>query len=181
MKKVLKFLMFTILSFESGFTQTAEVDENKSFTLAYPSFSVTVNNNPSPGHLFLGHTSGAGHLMILDNELIPLLYKKVSGSVFDFKLQPNGQLTYNIYSAYSYGMDNSGITDKQYLTPQEFALDVHDLQVIEDGSYYVFGRDHMKIDMSQYVPEGDTAAILIAHTIHHMDADDNELWRWHSF
>ena len=52
MKKVLKFLVFTILSFESGFTQTAEVDENKSFTLAYPSLSVTVNNNPSPGHLF---------------------------------------------------------------------------------------------------------------------------------
>jgi hypothetical protein len=34
--------------------------------------------------------------------------------------------------------------------------------------------------MSQYVPGGDTAAILIAQTIHHMDADDNELWRWKS-
>jgi hypothetical protein len=119
--------------------------------------------------------------MILDNELIPLFYKKVSGSVFDFKLQPNGKLTYNIYSVYSYGMDSSGITDKQYLTPQGFALDVHDLQVIEDGSYYVFGRDHITIDMSQYVAGGDTAAILVAHTIHHMDADDKELWRWHSF
>ena len=50
-----------------------------------------------------------------------------------------------------------------------------------DGSYYVFGRDHITIDMSQYVSGGDTAAILIAHTIHHMDAEDNELWRWNSF
>jgi len=119
--------------------------------------------------------------MILDNELIPLFYKKVVGQVFDFKLQANGKLTYNIYSVYSYGMDSSGIRNKQYLTPQGFALDVHDLQVMEDGSYYVFGRDHITIDMSQYVPGGDTAAILIAHTIHHMDADDNERWRWHSF
>jgi hypothetical protein len=182
MKKVFLFLVFINLSFESGFAQHAESDVNESFTLDYPSLTVTVNNNPSPEHLFLGPSkTGIGHLMILDNELIPLFYKKVSGSVFDFKLQPNGKLTYNIYSVYSYGMDSSGITDKQYLTPQGFALDVHDLQVIEDGSYYVFGRDHITIDMSQYVAGGDTAAILVAHTIHHMDADDKELWRWHSF
>jgi len=181
MKKVPLFLVFILLFFESGFAQPDESDVNESSTLTYPSLTVTVNNNPSPEHLFLGPTIGSGHLMILDNELIPLFYKKVSGQVFDFKLQQNGKLTYNIYSVYCYGLDSSGIRDKQYLTPEGFALDVHGLQVIEDGSYYVFGRDHIAIDMSQYVPGGDTAAILVAHTIHHMDADDNELWRWHSF
>jgi hypothetical protein len=35
--------------------------------------------------------------------------------------------------------------------------------------------------MSQYVTGGDTAAVLVAHTVHHMDANDNELWRWESF
>jgi len=182
MKKIFLFLMFFSLSVQSVFAQTVREDGNESPTLSYPNLTVTVNNNPSPGHLFLGpSSSGLGHLLILDNELIPVFYKKVTGQVFDFKLQPNGKLTYNIYSVYSYGMDSSGIRNKQYLTPQGFALDVHDLQVMEDGSYYVFGRDHITIDMSQYVPGGDTAAILIAHTIHHMDADDNELWRWHSF
>ncbi|NNG26411.1 MAG: T9SS type A sorting domain-containing protein [Ignavibacteriaceae bacterium] len=162
--------------------QTAGGVESENSTLIYPNLTVTVNNNPSPGHLFLGPTTnGLGHLMILDNELTPLFYKKVTGNVFDFKLQPNGKLTYNIYSVHSYGMNNSGITDKQYITPLGFALDIHDLQVMGDGTYYVFGRDHITIDMSQYVAGGDTAAILIAHTIHHMDADDNELWRWHSF
>jgi len=182
MNKIFLFLIFINLSFESGFAQPAEVDGNKSFTLDYPSLTVSVNKNPSPESLFLGPgRTGTGHLMILDNELIPLFYKKVSGQVFDFKLQPGGKLTYNIYSVYSYGMDSSGIRDKQYLTPEGFALDIHDLQVFEDGSYYVFGRDHITIDMSQYVAGGDTAAILVAHTIHHMDADDSELWRWHSF
>ncbi len=182
MKKIFLFLMFFSLFVQSVFAQPVREDGNESFTFTYPSLTVTVNNNPSPEHLFLGpSSSGSGHLIILDNELIPLFYKKVTGQVFDFKLQPNGKLTYNIYSVYSYGMDSSGIRDKQYLTPQGFALDVHDLQVMEDGSYYVFGRDHITIDMSQYVHGGDTAAILIAHTIHHMDADDNELWRWHSF
>ncbi len=175
--------MFINLSFQSGFAQPDESDVNESFTSDYPSLTVTVNKNPSPDHLFLGPSrtgTGIGHLMILDNELIPLFYKEVRDGLFDFKLQPNGKLTYNIYPVYSYRIDNWGNIDKRYLTPQEFALDVHDLQVIEDGSYYVFGRDHITIDMSQYVPDGDTAAILVAHTIHHMDADDNELWRWHS-
>ncbi|MFC2094027.1 aryl-sulfate sulfotransferase [Bacteroidota bacterium] len=181
MKMVFLFLTIIILIVESGFAQSTELDESESFALSYPDLTVTVNNNPSPEHLFLGPSRGGGHLMILDNDLIPLFYKTVSGGVFDFKLQPNGKLTYNIYSVYSYGMDSSGIRDKQYVTPAGFALDVHDLQVMEDGSYYVLGRDHITVDMSQYVPGGDTAAILITHTIHHMDADDNELWRWHSF
>jgi len=183
MKKVFLFLVFFSLSVVSVFAQPARADGNESFSFTYPSLTVTVNNNPSPEHLFLGPTSTeTGHLIILDNELTPLFYKKVTGgNVFDFKLQLNGKLTYNIYSVYSYGMDSSGIIDKQYITPQGFALDIHDLQVMEDGSYYVFGRDHITIDMSQYVPGGDTAAILVAHTIHHMDARDSELWRWHSF
>jgi hypothetical protein len=180
--KVFLFLVFLNFSVKSGFPQPVWEDGNKGFLFNYPSLTIIVDNNPSPRHLFLGPTqAGTGHLLILDNELIPLFYKKVTGTVFDFKQQANGKLTYNIYPVYSYGMNNSGIRDKQYITPLEFALDIHDLQVMGDGSYYVLGRDHITIDMSQYVTGGDTAAILIAHTVHHMDADDNELWRWHSF
>ncbi len=179
MKKV---FLFFVLSVDSVFAQPSQDNGNKSSAFDYPNITVTVNNSPSPEYLFLGPADTvSGHLLILDNELIPLFYKKVTGQVYDFKQQPNGKLTYNIGPEYSYGMNSSGIRDKQYITPAEFALDVHDLQVMGDGSYYVFGRDYITIDMSQYVPGGDTAAILIAHTIHHMGADDNELWRWHSF
>jgi hypothetical protein len=143
---------------------------------------VTVNNNPSEDYLFLALSFGGGaHLWIVDNELTPIFYKRVTGGAYDFKYQPNGELTYNIYSIYSYGMDSSGSLVNQYFTPPGFALDIHDLTVLEDGSYYILGRDHITIDMSQYVTGGDTAAVLVAHTIHHMDANDNELWRWNSF
>jgi len=184
MKKIFLSLVLFVLSTELVFTQTTREDSSESSNFVYPSLTVIINTDPSPEYLFLGPTtSGTGHLIILDNELIPLFYKKVTGNVFDFKLQRNGKLTYNIASssAYSYGMDSSGIVDKQYITPSGYALDIHDLQVMEDGTYYVFGIDLITIDMSQYVPGGDTAAILIAQTIHHMDADDNEIWRWHSF
>ena len=143
---------------------------------------VTVNNNPSEDYLFMALTyGGSGNLWIVDNDLTPVFYKKVTGSVYDFKYQPNGELTYNIYSTLSYGLDSSGNLVNQFFTPAGFALDIHELIVMPDSSYYILGRDHITIDMSQYVTGGDTAALLIAHTIHHMDADDNELWRWNSF
>jgi hypothetical protein len=183
MAKIPLIALLLSLNVASAFAQTKIGNGSENLNPIYPALTITVNNDPSPGHLFLGPTtSGTGHLIILDNELIPVFYKKITGgSVFDFKLQPNGKLTYNIPSGYSYGMDSSGIVDKRYITPPGYTLDIHELQVMEDGTYYVIGTDLITIDMSQYVPGGDTSAILIANTIHHMDADDNELWRWHSF
>jgi len=158
------------------------------FQAGYISYSqninaiVTVNNNPSEDYLFTALSfSGIGNLWIVDNDLTTVFYKKVSGAVYDFKYQPNGELTYNIYSTQSYGLDSSGNLINQFFTPEGFALDIHELIVQQDGSYYILGRDHITVDMSQYVTNGDTAAILVAHTIHHMDANDNEMWRWESF
>jgi hypothetical protein len=142
---------------------------------------VTVNNSPSQDYLFLGLSfGGVGRLWIVDNDLTPVFYRKVVGTIFDFKYQPNGELVYNIYSTESYGMDSSGIPSNRFFTPEGFALDIHELQVLEDGSYYILGRDLITIDMSQYITGGDTAAVLVANTIHHMDSNDNELWRWES-
>lgn len=143
--------------------------------------TVTVNNNPSEDYLFIALSySGVGNLWIVDNDLTTIFFKKVSGTVYNFKYQPNGELTYNIYSTLSYGLDSSGNLSNQFFTPEGFALDIHELTVQADSSYYILGRDHIIVDMSQYVEEGDTAAVLVAHTIHHMDANDSELWRWES-
>jgi len=54
MKKVFLFLVFIYLFVESGFAQPVQEDGNESFTLAYPSLTVTINNNPSSERLFLG-------------------------------------------------------------------------------------------------------------------------------
>ena len=75
-----------------------------------------------------------------------MFYREVNGTVFDFKYQPDSELTYNIYSVYSYGMDNSGTPNNQFFTPDSFALDVHDLQVLKDGSYYILGRAVVSLD-----------------------------------
>jgi len=154
-------------------------DIDISSPLVYPQLSIITNNNPSDDYLFLGLSSGStGHLLIVDNDLMPVFYRRVNGTIFDFKYQQNNELTYNIYPVYSYGVDNSGYPNRGFHTPTGYSLDVHDLQVMEDNSYYVLGREFLSIDMSQYVLNGDTAAVVHSHTIHHMDADNNEIWQW---
>jgi hypothetical protein len=168
--KLLSFVtLFITLTWFTGYAQNLNA-------------TVTINNNASEDYLFIALSfSGVGNLWIVDNDLIPVFYKRVSGAIYDFKYQPNGKLTYNIYSTESYGLDSSGNLIDQFFTPEGFALDIHELTVQADGSYYILGKDHITVDMSQYVEGGDTNAILVAHTIHHMDANDNELWRWESF
>jgi len=184
LKIFIKIVLIFSINVSITIGQSGWEDLRQNLNLDYPALQQIVNTNPSPEFLFLGPTTSEnGNLLILDNNLLPIFYKKISnGSIFDFKLQSNGKLTYNLatLSAFSYGLDNYGEVDKQYITPSGYDLDIHDLQVMEDSTYYVLGREYITIDMSQYVPGGDTAAILTTQTIHHMDTDDNELWRWRS-
>jgi hypothetical protein len=144
-----------------------------------PSMEVTRINNPSEDYLFLDLTvSGTGNLLIVDNELTPVFSRQVNGIIFDFKYQPNGELTYGIGPVSIYGMDSSGNTINEYYAPPGIILDIHELRVMADGTYYVIGEEHHIIDMSQYVQGGDTAAIVVTNIIIHMDKNDNEIWRW---
>jgi len=147
--------------------------------IEYPQINIDVNNNPSDEFLFLGLTAGgAGHLLILDNNTTPVFYKKVEGVIFNFLWQENGELTYNIYPDSSYGLDSSGTLVNKFFTPDSFDFDFHELTVLEDGTYYVLSEERVVVDLSQIVPGGRTDAILITQNIHHMDAQDNEIWRW---
>ena len=140
---------------------------------------ITKFNKPSEDYLFLDlTTNGIGNLLIVDNELIPVFYREVNGIIYDFKYQPDGELTYGIGPASIYGMDSSGTIINQFYSLPGITLDVHELRVLSDGTYYILGEEHLIIDMSQYIQGGDTVAILVTNNVIHMDADDNEIWRW---
>ena len=148
----------------------------------YPQIVVDVNINPSDDYLFLGLTAlGAGHLLILDNNATPVFYKKVEGVIFNFLWQENGELTYNIFPDSSFGLDSSGSFVNKFITPDSIDFNFHELTVLEDGTYYVLGDERVVVDLSHIVPGGRTNATLITQNILHMDAQNNEIWRWRSF
>jgi len=164
----------------------SQIENNKDLEdnvyLDYPLMEITKFNNPTNDYLFMALTvTGIGNLLIVDNELTPVFYHKTNRILYDFKLQPVGELTYGIGPDKIYAMDSSGSTINQFIAPPGIVLDVHELRVLPDRSYYIIGEEHLIIDMSQYVQGGDTAAIVTANDVIHMDVDDNELWRWSIF
>ena len=96
------------------------------FPSDYPEIEIITNNNPSEDFLFLGLTAGGiGHLIIVDNDAVPVFYKRIDGTIFNFLWQENGELTYNIYPDSSYGLDSSGNLVNRFFTPDSFNFDFH--------------------------------------------------------
>ena len=175
---------YLILVFLFTFSLLIEIEAQQPerfFPLNYPEIEIITNNNPSKDYLFLGLTAGGtGHLMIVDNDAVPVFYKRIDGTIFNFLWQENGELTYNIFPDSSYGLDSSGNLVNRFFTPDSFDFDFHELTVLEDGTYYVLGRENVIVDLSSIVPGGQVNATLITQNIHHMDTQDNEIWRWRS-
>jgi hypothetical protein len=167
-------LLFLVLS-----PVKTKAQEPDSFIRAnYPEIEILISNNPSEDYLFLGLTAGGtGHLLIVDNNTIPVFYKRIQGTIFNFLWQKNGELTYNIIPISSYGLDSSGNLINRFFAPDSFNFDFHELTVLEDGTYYVLGQENVVVDLSGIVPGGQVNATLLTQNVHHMDTQDNEIWR----
>ncbi len=140
-----------------------------------PSFIVNSSEDPGKGYLFIGATS---YLMILDNEATPIFYRNVYGSIYDFKLQPNGMLTYFIYPVSCYGLDSSLNKVKTFSTANGYSVDVHDLRVMKDGHYYILGKKLVDVDMSKIVEGGDSSAQIIDMAVQEFDTSGNVVFEW---
>jgi len=175
---LIPFLVFIVCVFTELFAQQS----NKLIPENLPQIEIITNTTPSEDYLFLGLTEGDyGHLMIVDNDAVPVFYKRVDGIIFNFLWQENGELTYNIYPDSSYGLDSSGNLANRFYVPDSLNFDFHELTVLADGTYYVLSDENVVVDLSGIVPGGSTHANLISQNIHHMDINDNEIWRWRSF
>ena len=141
-----------------------------------PRIVVNKSDNPSPGYLFLAPTP---YLMLVDNEGTPIFYREFSGgSLYDFNLQPNGEMTFFIYPVTCLGMDSSFNIVRHYVTTNGFSIDVHELCVLPDGGYYILGKRPVEIDMSKIITGGDSAAIIIDGALQEFDPSGNLIFQW---
>ena len=140
-----------------------------------PEIIVDTSDNPSPGYLFLGPSP---YLMIVDNEATPVFYRNVVGNIYDFKLQPNGLITYFIYPVSCYGLDSSLNVVRTFNTGNGYTVDVHDLRVLPDDHYYIFGKKLVDVDMSKIVPGGDSTAQIIDMALQECDSSGNVVFQW---
>jgi len=151
----------------------------------YPPITLLQSNNPDPGNVFLApfFMFGTTHLIILDNLGEPLFYRQLLNILAaDFKLQPNGRLTYWNSNPQEYrALDSSYAIVDTYATGNGYNTDIHGLQVLPNGHALLMAYDPQPVDMSLVVPGGNPNATVIGLIIQELDAAKNVVFQWRSW
>ncbi|MHB8580719.1 MAG: aryl-sulfate sulfotransferase [Ignavibacteriaceae bacterium] len=161
----------------------------------FPKITVGTSNNPGDGKIFLANFSAAGndsignYIMILNNDGSVVKYKKLSEPAFDFKVQPNGELSYadvitmgNGYAAVRWiVMDTSLTPVDTFQCGNGYTADLHDFLLLPNGHAILVAFDPEPVDMSQIVSDGNPDAIVIGGVIQELDASKNVVFQWRSW
>lgn len=152
----------------------------------FPHIQATVYGTPSPGRIFIADMVLSGsnicYLMILDDLGNPVFYRKTRGDAFDFKVQPNGLLTYGDISSFAYyALDETYAVVDSFRCGNGYRTDVHDLRILPNGHAVLMSYDSQIVDMSQIVAGGDTAAVVIGLIVQELDQNKNVVFQWRSW
>jgi outer membrane protein assembly factor BamB len=153
---------------------------------SYPGTILYTSNAPGPGAVFLAPISLRGEiscLMILDNAGLPLFYRDFArgGGAFDFKMQPNGRLTYIAGSGVYYALDSTYAVVDSFSMGNGYTTDLHDCQWLPDGHVLLMAYDTQRVDMSAIVPGGDPNAYVIGLVLQEIDEAKNVVFQWRSW
>jgi hypothetical protein len=154
----------------------------------FPGIQSTVHGAPSSGYLFLSNLKFQfppvidPYLMILDNAGDPVFYRKMPQYCFDFKLQPNGLLTYydNATNRF-YALDSTYAVVDSFFCGNGYPTDLHELRLLDNGHSLLMSYDWQRVDMSQVVAGGDSNAVVIGLIIQELDGLKNVVFQWRSW
>jgi hypothetical protein len=162
----------------------------------FPAITTEISGTTGEGYVFLAvatEVEGIGYyLVILDNDGTIVNHKKLDNDyAYDFKVQPNGQLSYaQFLSHHSYTgggnvihmiMDQDMNTVDSLQLKNGYIAEAHDFQILPNGHYLAFGYYLTKVDMSQIVNGGHPAAFVSGGIVQELDVDKNVVWQWRSW
>jgi hypothetical protein len=164
----------------------------------FPKRTINVSGSTAPGVLFLGSfkiaeasnhltfitlvASPQQYLMILDNTGAPMFYRVMPSMSTDFKIQPNGYLTYFDYSAGAYyELDSSYAVIDSFRCGNGYKTNLHELILLPDGHQLMLGDDPEIVDMSSLVPGGGRGATAIGAVIQELDRNKHVIFQWRTF
>ncbi len=160
-------------------------DINNGLPEDFPTITVSVNNNPSDGYLFFAPYSSDGqvnYISILDNNAVPIYYKKMPSATYDFKIQQNGLITYSVARRnIFYAMDASYELVDSFATGNGYLTNHHDYQIIDNGHSLLLAYDPQPVRMDTIVSGGDSSAIVIGLIIQELDESKNVIFQWRSW
>jgi hypothetical protein len=122
------------------------------------------------------------YLLILSDSGTPVFYRKMPARCTDFKLQPNGLLTYYEDVALKfYGMDSLYAVTDSFMTGNGYTTDLHELRLLPNGHALLMAYDPEIVDMSRIVPGGKTNASVSGLIIQEIDQQKDVVFQWRSW
>jgi hypothetical protein len=153
----------------------------------YPPFLANIQAEPDPGAVFLAPYrvgSDAAALVILDNLGMPLFYRiePGAGMVLDFKMQPNGLLTYRSQASQQFmAMDSSYVVVDSFRVGNGYGTDGHDFQLLADGHALLMSYDPQPVRMDSVIPGGRPDAIVVGLIVQELDRNKHVVFQWRSW
>jgi hypothetical protein len=155
-----------------------------------PHFNIVQSDQgPSEGDIFVApfywtkNTVGS-YLLILDGQGKLVYYKSMGDELgaFDFKVQPNGMLSYYDQAQSVFVvMDSHYDVIDTYQAGNGYTADLHDLQLLPNGNALLMAYDAQSIDMSQIVQGGKPDAKVTGLIIQELDPSKNVIFEWRSW
>jgi hypothetical protein len=154
----------------------------------FPSISVSTLGTTALGNIFLANFAWTSsvvstpYLMILDNSGNPIFYREMSNACLDFKLQPNGLLTYFHNSENKYfELDSSYAIVDTFECGNGYPTNQHECRILPNGHVLLMSYDNQIVDMSAIVPGGNASATVTGLVIQELDMQKNVVFQWRSW
>ena len=102
----------------------------------------------------------------------------------DFKVQPNGQITY-FKNLQFYILDSTFTIVDSVSCKNGITTDSHDFQILPNGHFLLLGYENAIMDLSAYPwfkptgAHGSTSANVKCNVIQELDANKNVVFEWH--
>ena len=177
-------------SISGAYESPRSISSTETLPSDFPPITVDSSNNPASGNIFMTNISLAAnpsigyYLMILNNDGTPAKYKKLSEWGVDFKIQPNGELSY-AYVTEVLGtlVEGTYVVMDTTLTPIDtiavgngYTTYPSDFLLLPNGHALLMGLEVEPYDMSPY--GGSPNAYVVGDIIQEIDASKNVVFQW---
>jgi hypothetical protein len=139
----------------------------------------SIINSPSQGGLFFATMGNINtYAEVANDSGRPLFYIHAPSSLLDFKVQPNGMITYYSTSAAGYVVLDARYNKITTVQCQGYPTDNHDFRILPNGNYLLFGFDSlMNYDISGIVGSPKVVS-AVGVVIQELDPNQNVVWQW---
>jgi hypothetical protein len=151
----------------------------------FPPIQINESNCPSEGYFFISSnelvSSGdSNFIAIIDNYGTPVFFKTIPKKVTNFKLQPNGYLSYSTIEPKAIYVLDSSYNYRDTITSVGYELNSTDFILTENNETVLLAFENRTFDMSTLVAGGKTNATIKESVIQILNENNQVVFSWKS-